>query len=129
MPAIATITINDGATTPVAHNFTPVNASGGIGLFKERVGATPDAYPVLSVSVREPSKTQSVYQVEEKIRIPVTAVVDGVTKVVRYNEAIVTYKLHRQSAEQERKDIRVLVANLTAHNATVQAVEKLEPQF
>lgn len=129
MPAISTITINDGATTPLAHNFAPVNAAGGLGSFKERVGANPDAYPSLSLLVKEPTKAQSVYTVEEKIRVPVTAVVDGVTRVVRYNESIVTYKLHRESSEQERKDLRALTANAQNHTSMVQAVEKLEPQF
>jgi len=36
MPAIAAITIKDGATTPVSHIFVPIDVNGGVGELAER---------------------------------------------------------------------------------------------
>lgn len=129
MPQLANITIKDGAVVPADRTFAPVKTDGNLAVLRERVGVSPDAYPQLSISVRDPSKAQPVYVVEEKIKVPVTGLVDGVTKVIRYNEALVKFFCHRESDEQERKNLRCMVASLAGHAATIAAVEKLEPQY
>lgn len=128
MPALATITINDGATTPVAHAYTPVTTDGLIASMKERVGV-PVGYPSLGVSVRPPVKGGEVYKERFTLALPVTAVVNGVTVVDYTNTGTIELLLSERSTTQNRKDLRVLLANLLAHATIVSVVENLEPIY
>lgn len=128
MPALASITINDGAVSPVAHTFSPVTTDGYLASLKERVGL-PISYPALNVSVRPPVSGNGIYRVKETISVPTTAVVNGVTVVDFSQSVTIEFVLNERGSEQSRKDIRVLAANLLNHATTVTVVEKLEPIY
>lgn len=125
MPALATITINDGAATPVAHAFTPRKSDGVVATLKESLGI-PEAFPDLKLSVREPVKGSPVWRLRFSLALPVTAVVDGVTVVDHVNDFDGTFRISARSLEQARKDLRVMVANLFGNAAVITAIEKLE---
>lgn len=131
MPQLNTITINDGAATPVAHSFAPVTTDGFLARLKERVGAIAAAFAELSIAVREPLKgqTDKVYRITEKLRVPVAVTVSGVTSIDHTNSVSIEFLISEKATAQERKDIRVLAYNLLGHAATIAAVESLEPQF
>lgn len=128
MPQLAPIVINDGAATPVAHTFSPVTTDGFLAVSKERVGV-PVGYPSLEETVRPPVKGGEVYKLKTVLKIPVVANVDGSSVVVRTAQGTVEMLFHESSSEQERKDLRVMLANYLGNATTIQVIEKLEPKY
>ena len=71
MPAIATITINDGAGAPVAHNFSPSGITGDVAKYHDRVGGISVDFPAITISSVSPTKTSRLYKARMKIVLPV----------------------------------------------------------
>jgi phosphoribosylformylglycinamidine (FGAM) synthase PurS component len=129
MPAISTVTINDGEATPVAHAFSPVTTDGSVAKLAERVGV-PIGFPTLIVSSRSPVGNGEMYKAKLSISIPETVVDgDGRTALDYTNSVHIEFVMHERSLEQERKNLRVLAANLLANAAVITVVEKLEPMY
>lgn len=128
MPALGNISINDGATTPVAHVFAPVTTDGYLATLKERVGV-PVGYPALTASVRPPAKGSEVYKEQIRLSLPVTAVVNGVTAVDYVNYGTIELSMNERSTEQNRKDLRVMLSNALQNAVFVTMIEKLEPVY
>jgi hypothetical protein len=128
MTALSTITVNDGASTPVAHAFVPVTTDGFLATLKERVGV-PVGYPTLTASVRPPVKGGDVYKEVIKLTIPTTATINGITAIDYSNSGTIELFLSERSTAQSRKDLRVMLANLLAHATVVSMVESLEPMY
>lgn len=128
MVQLASITINDGASTPVAHTFVPVTTDGLISSLKERVGI-PVGYPGLTASVRPPVKGGEVYKEQIRLSLPTTAVVNGVTVVDYTNFGTIELVMNERSTTQNRKDLRVMLANALAHANVVSMIENLEPWY
>lgn len=129
MPAIATLSINDGQATPVAHSFAPVSTDGAKAKWADRSPSIPAGFKTISHEVAEPSGNRTVHKLTFGFTDPVVASVDGADTVVRYNSAQVILNLHPDSTLQNRKDILAYVANFLG-NATVKtSVENLEPFY
>lgn len=55
MPALASIAINDGQATPVAHTFSPVRIDEkGVASFYDRSGGIAIGFPRFTISLKEP---------------------------------------------------------------------------
>lgn len=128
MPALATLTINDGAATPVAHAFAPVTTDGYTAQMKERT-SVPVSNPALDVSVRPPVNGNGLYRVRAVIKMPQTVTVDGVVKVDHTPTISVEMLANERSTEQNRKDLRVLLLNLLQNSSFITVTEKLEPIY
>lgn len=129
MPAIAALTINDGAATPVAHIFAPVTTDGAKGQFADRSSGIAAAYARLNHEVRAAAQPGAANRIIIGFSVPVTAVVDGVTKVVRTSSAQVAINCAQESTEQERKDLLAYVANCLGLASVKQTVQNLEPFY
>lgn len=129
MPAIGTITVNDGATTPIQHAFSPQTTDGRSALLLNRVAAIPRGYEKLETDVRLAQSATGANKVSMKLTLPVVQVVNGVNTVVRQSQVEVTFYLSQDATAQERKDARVLMANLLAHASVVTMIENVEPQY
>lgn len=129
MPALASITINDGAATPVAHVFAPVTTDGQLAELAERVGL-PFAYPSLKVSVRPPVKNgQGMYRIKAQIVQPITKVVDGVTVLDYENRCDIELLVSERSSVQNRTDILAFCQNLSGNATFKSMVQNLEPLY
>jgi len=129
MPAIASLSINDGLATPVAHTYAPVTTDGAKAQWADRSPTVPAGFRTISQEVKEPSGSRTVYTIEAGFMFPVVATVDGTDTVVRYNSGSVKLNIHPNSTLQERKDTMAYVSNFLA-NATVKtSVENLEPFY
>lgn len=132
MPSNAPITINDGASTPVAHIYSPKQIAGNLAGFQEILSGVPIGYPTLTVSNREPVKgSAGVYRVTMKLVVPkviTTTDVTGktVTSVDYSNSAEITMLLSERSTTQERKNLRVLTSNLLVNASPAAVVDNLE---
>lgn len=61
MPSAATMSINDGQATPVAHYFVPQgdNLKNGVFTFNDRTGGVPIGYNRLSFLLKEPAPARN----------------------------------------------------------------------
>lgn len=129
MPAIASLSINDGLASPVAHTFAPQSTTGSKAQWADRSPTIPAGYRTISHEVAEPSGTRTVTRVTAGYMVPVVATIDGSDTVVRYNSAQVILNVNPASTLQERKDLLAYVVNFLS-NATVKtSVENLEPFY
>lgn len=132
MPALAPVTIKDGAATPVDHIFTPSKIdANGIAALQERVSGIPVGYPTLTASVRNPTPQSNNYKVTLKLTEPkVVTTTDStgkaVTSVDYTNLCTVEMVISNRSTKQERKDLRMLVSNMLTNAAIISVVDDLE---
>lgn len=131
MPSNAPIAILDGASTPVSHTFTPESVVGKLATFQEAVSGIPIGYPKLTYMTKAPTTSGGAYTVTLRLSQPkVITTTDAsgktVTSVDYTNLCDLTIKVSARSTLQERKNIRVLLANALMAPLVVQAVDNLE---
>lgn len=135
MPAFASMTLNDGQATPVAHTFGTVNKdSSGVAKWADRVGGIALGYPVVTMSVREPVKDSRNYKVMIKIAVPTLEVTSPSTAtgiqpaptLAYAHLATINLIMPERGALAERKDLLAYLKNLLAHANVTAAVESLE---
>jgi hypothetical protein len=129
MPAIAALTVADGQATPANHTFGIITADGKSGKFADKSSGIPAAYIRITDEAREPANASGAYRRLVSISLPTTAVVDGVTKVVRTSSAQLVWNFAQDSTDQERKDLVAYALNFSG-NATVKAsIWGLDPWY
>lgn len=136
MPAIGNIVINDGATTPVAHTFAPVNIEGITARYADRSGGIPVGYYTLDISLRQPvsSSQEPMYLATLRVKLPVleqtspsTATGIQPAPTVAFTMISETkYWMSERSSLQNRKDINALHKNALANAAWTAVIENLE---
>lgn len=139
MSAIATLTIADGAATPVNHTFSPVNIDqNGVAKWADRSGGIALGYPVVTFNTKAPTKTSRNYKVTAKVVTPVLEQTSASTSTgiqpapTKSYDLIcnIDFSLPERSTLQQRKDLLAYVKNFLA-NATVvtAAVNDFESVF
>ena len=134
MPAIATITINDGAGAPVAHNFSPSGITGDVAKYHDRVGGISVGFPAITISSVSPTKTSRLYKARMKIVLPVLENTSGTASngftpapTKAYDLiADMTFILPERSTQQNRKDLLAFAKNLLAHAVPTAVIQDNE---
>lgn len=138
MGAIAALTLNDGATTPVAHTFSPApDVMSNLAKWVDRSGGIALGYPTVSLMLRNPSKTSRAYKATVKITTPVLEVTSPSTSsgiqpapTLSYNLIVVTdFILPERSTLQQRKDILAYFKNMMATTTISDLVQNFEPVY
>lgn len=129
MPAIAAISINDGAATPVSRTYNPVTTNGSKAEWADRSAAIPAGFRTISHELRRPSSASAAQRIITTFHFPVIETVNGTSVVTRYSSAKVELNLAHLSTEQERKDVNALVANYLLHAQTKLSIQNLEPVY
>jgi len=131
MPAFGNVVINDGATTPAAHTFSPVKIDGDVATYADRSSGVPSKYLLLTAANRDPSGGNGqVSRITFSISCPVVA--DGTDPTVKAGTVIriakfdCTFLLPVSSTLQERKDLRAFVKNYFTTADVTAIVENLE---
>jgi hypothetical protein len=123
MPALQSITIYDGETTPVAHVFTPRNIDAqGVARYKESTGV-PIADRTLSISLREsPAKIKARFVLA--LPTVVEETINGVVvpKEVRGIFVDCNFSFDPTSNPQERENAKAMMASLLDEIMTVTPV-------
>lgn len=119
MSARTNLVINDRATTPVAHTFSPDgDDANGVHLFSEKVGV-PAGYPRYTAGLR---RGNGKFRATLKLAVPITQTqtINGVSApvIVRTGYADCTFTFDELSSEQERADIVGMFANSLAASQT-----------
>lgn len=129
MPAIASLVINDGQTTPVAHTFAPVTTDGAEAKYADRAPALPIGYLQISHEVRQPASSTAAYRVITGFNFPVLATINSVLTKVRNSSAQVVFNFAQDSTDQERKDALAYVSNFLANSTVKTSIQNVEPFY
>lgn len=137
MAAIAAITINDGQATPVAHTFNPIETNPP--LFRENGSSSVPAEGQndITMVLRPAQGGSGLNKATITLRVPVLETVSGSTvggyapapQLAYFMQAKVELLLPARSTGEQRKDVRVLLANLLANSQVVSLVENLEKPY
>lgn len=137
MGALASIVLNDGQGTPVAHTFTPARIQDGVAILSDMSGGIALGYPRVTHLVRGPNKGSRNWKVTAKVVLPVLEVTSPSTAsgiqpapTLAYNlEAHVEIILPERSSLAERKNLNAYMKNLMAHAIMTSAVENFEALY
>lgn len=138
MPSVASITINDGASTPVAHTFVPTNKDvQGAFHYADQSGGVPVGFSTISASLTQPKPGNGqVYRIRMKIRMPTLATLGtsdaGITPPpTKSHESGFSceFLVPVASSLQERKNILAYAKNLLAHSLAEDLVADLESVY
>jgi len=143
MPAIANVVINDGAATPVAHTLSPSTKDDkGVVLFEQILPVPVNSLGAKRLTYSQRKIRDNRQQLTGQTRVIFT--LDNPTLETlgtnaaglpppptrAYVEDVrIEFTLADRSTKQERKDIRVLTANLLAHAMAVAAIDDLQPSY
>jgi hypothetical protein len=140
MGAAANIVINDGATTPVAHTFSPIGKDEkGILWFEQTTPVPANPLGAKRISYKQTRVMDPKGQLTGKSKVSVV-IWNPTLEVLGTNDGGITppptlayveesrheFTLAERSTKQERKDTRVLHANLLANAQVVSAIDDLQ---
>lgn len=139
MPAATTIVINDGAATPVSHTFTPIGKDEkGVLWFEQTTPVPATLVEAKRIGYRQSrsmtgsgtSKAVLMLAIPkgETVGNSSTGIIPPPTLAYK-TVARVEIDLVDRSALQERKDLRVLLANLLLNASVVAAVDAMQPIY
>jgi len=138
MTAIAALTLNDGATTPVAHTFNPVNIdNAGVARWADRIGGIAIGFPIVSVSLRQPTSGSRSFKLAIKVVVPTLEITSPSTGTGIQPAPTKAYDclfsgemvLPERSTLQQRKDLLAFVKNFMANAVITAAVENFESVY
>lgn len=128
MATRANIVVNDGASTPVAHTYNPLGKPAGseYEFYVERVSGKPEFQSEIRIKTQQPSKSGQPYKVLVTLIQPKTVNVSGIDTLDRQSRIDLTFTVGSKSVTQDRKDLRIMLANLLANSQIVGIVDNLE---
>lgn len=135
MAAIAPITVNDGQATPVAHTFNPVSTNPPT--YRENGNSAVPIVGEAEVLVSLKQGSGAVKKAVVTLRVPVLETQAGSSyagytappKVAYYMQASLELFLPVRSTGAQRKDLRVLAANLLSNAQVIALVDQLEQPY
>lgn len=138
MAAIADISLNDAAATPVAHTFSPQpDINGALARWVDRSGGIALGYPMLSMLFRMPNRQSRNYKVTQRVVLPILEATSpstssGIQPAPTLAYALVAntdYVLPERSSLQERKDFLAFHKGFTAGSVIQAAIWNFEPVY
>lgn len=136
MAAIAPITIDDGKATPQSHTFNPIASSPPH--YRENGDASLPAVgePEIMLSLRRSTVGSSINRAKITLRIPsleATGVAasgyEAAPAVAYFQMATVEFLLPERTTGDQRKDLRVQLANLLQNAQIGALVDDLETAY
>lgn len=136
MTAIAALTLADGQATPANKTFSVAGVTDGVAKWENRAGGIPVGFPVVTFSMRRPTKGSANYKVVAKVQLPVleqtspstaTGIQPAPTKAYDLF-ATVEFTIPTRSSKAERSDLLAFVKNFLTNAAVVPpALQDFEP--
>lgn len=143
MPQISTIVINDGATTPVAHTFSPIGVDEKGVFWLEQVAPVPTnslGGKRIGISLMRPVTANDLKAARAKAVLSIyepvlevtgnssTGITPPATKAYELASRQ-TFDLPLRSTKQEKKDLRVLSMNLLGNASVISIIEDLSKAY
>lgn len=135
MPQISTLTLADGQSTPVNHDFVVDTIDGRVARWLEKTASSSNGWYPLSASLRPPTAGQkekhSVFRLTLALPVVQTETVDGISRpvVVRTARANVELKLPETGDSDERADLVAFVVSALSHADIAAMITDLEAQY
>lgn len=137
MPTFANISVLDGQPTPVAHVFSPESNSGLEANYAERTSGISLGYPKLKLNMQLAEKNKPLNKVRVRFSVPKLETISGSTtagltpapRLAYVATFDGTFIFHERATKQERKDLRVLLANILANASVVEVIDDLAPVY
>lgn len=123
------LSVNDGATTPVAVSYAPELLSSATSVFVDRREASRDMQPSIGITFDRPTSTRKTFKVTHTFAVPVKQTINGVDVVTDIARATVQYTIPPSATSTHRKNLRAMVANLEDVATIKAAVEDLDPLY
>lgn len=121
MPQAANIVINDGESTPVAHTFVPSKISDLVAVLYGP-GTTLATRERLTITKREATATVA-GKLNIKIELPVEQTVDGQVVLGYQQMSSQDFVLAPKSTKQNRKNLRLLSANVLLNSIVASMID------
>lgn len=137
MSQIATITINDGQSTPVAHAFNPIVSVPPTYRRNGVANQAAVAQERLLLQTILAKARDGVNKVQIELVVPVSEVPAGGTgsgytappAIAHEQRVKVEFYFHNRSVTEGRKDLRVMLSNLLLNSQVVAAIDNLEQPY
>lgn len=129
MPTFASLTVNDGQGTPVAHTFAPLQKEGGVATFVDRSPLIAPGWKSIKHEVVSAQQAGASNRVKVAFSDPVVGTVDGQLTVVRKSTANVNLNFAQDATDQERKDMIAYVINYLSNVTVKNGAIALEPWY
>lgn len=140
MAAIAPIAVNDGQGTPVTHTFNPIQSVDPATYSRNGDTAVPvvgQEQILLSLKSADKASSDAVNRAKITLRVPVLETPSGGSssgyvappRVAYYLQVNVEALLPNRCTAAQRKDIRVMMANLLANAQVVSLIDTLERPY
>lgn len=120
MGAIAPVSGQDAEATPVLHTFNPVQVHPAVWLEDGDVSVPIIGQPRIDMSVQRAANGKSIHRASLSLRLPYLEVPAGGTvegfeaadRLAYFDTVKVEFLYHERSTEQQRKNLRFVLANL-----------------
>lgn len=137
MSQIASISVNDGQATPVAHVYNPIASVPPTYRRNGIAGQAAIAQERLLLQTILAKTTDGVNKVQMELAIPVSEVPAGGSSsgytappaIAHTMRVKVEFFFHQRSITDGRKDLRVLLSNLLQNSQVVAAIDSLEQPY
>lgn len=108
----ATITVNDGQSTPVAHDFDPVRIDGDVASYQNKVATSFEGRETLKLKHTTSPRVRTT-KVDMRIPFEVEETINGVTvpKVVNFSTSKAEVIIPLSWTAAQAKNARVMLAN------------------
>lgn len=128
MPQAISISINDGATTPVAHVFAPAKVQDTTAVFRNSSSSVLATREELTVRLRE-GRGVVPPKVSIKLLLPVEGTVDGQVVAAREYLGSIDFVISPKGTKEERKKYRTLLANTLLNAEIAKVIDDVESMF
>lgn len=143
MPQVAPIVINDGASTPVAHTFSPIGKDEkGVFWFEQTSPAPASVLGAKRIGYKQARVYNSQKQLTGTTKCVYTLMIPTLETISNSSAGIlppptlaytekgrVEFELAERSSAQERKDTRVLFMNLLGHAMAIANLDTMLPSY
>lgn len=123
------LTINNGATTPVAKIFAPEAVAPTLSSFTERSAGVSAGFIRLSVGLSPASSKRASNRVDVSLDLPVLRTINGVSTVAYTARFKGYFVLPDQMTGAERADIAAFVANALDNTQVRAVIKDLDPLY
>lgn len=124
LPA-SSITVNDGAATPVAQTFSIADRTGLVSAYRNTVSALIRGMQVFRHEARLGKSNGAANRVLMALTCPIEGIVNGQTTVIKTSSFKVECNFSPDASLDERKTAYGLLANMLAHADVKDATTKL----
>lgn len=123
------LAINNGAATPVAKSFAPVQVAPSNSIFAEKTATSSAGFINLGVGFSPASTKRPTNRVDVSLDLPVLATVNGVSTVAYVGRFKGYFVIPDQMTAAERADLAAYSANALDNTQVRAVIKDLDPLY